>query len=295
MQPFLTTLDFFSEPSLGDLDAVLGGWPASNVRPEAIAAQGTGPAERSNLGKRPRAEDELDCEEPYGAIDSEPEGSVPHPSSPTSATSSLPPVFGPLASWQSLRSVPPLSFSPDSAGSDAAASPVLKSCLKSAAKRVRSSAGARITFAEDTKANDGLRPATYLYDVLMAHCLRVGGVASCEELVKFLQVHASGYGDFRLFFDDVSAAVTDLSARLTASPGGVMIIAGGGGSNSRISCAAAPNVDHLLLALSETRKRMVASGAFPLLPPPVPETCAMHFRRSSVDVDAERGTPVPAA
>jgi hypothetical protein len=117
----------------------------------------------------------------------------------------------------------------------------------------------RVTFAEDTKAHDGLLPLHALYDTLVVHCLTIQGMASCEELVAF--VRARGHsGILTSVLNFLNTKVCDLGMRLRGGDGACTVLETGGGSNAKIPKAALKCIDHLQLVLIHTLLRRDLHG-----------------------------------
>jgi hypothetical protein len=110
----------------------------------------------------------------------------------------------------------------------------------------------RVSFAEDVKEHDGLKPSTQLFDLLVVHYMNIGGMSDVAEMTTFLtDKECSITIDTR---KELISLSNDLLERLRKTPKNTPILTEGGGSKFLVPVAALPNIEHMIIALGEELK-----------------------------------------
>jgi hypothetical protein len=110
----------------------------------------------------------------------------------------------------------------------------------------------RVSFAEDVKEHDGLKPSTQLFDLLVVHYMKIGGMTDVAQMTTFLtEKECSITIDAR---KELISLSNDLLERLRKTPKDTPILTEGGGSKVLVPVAALPNIEHMVIALGEELK-----------------------------------------
>ena len=103
-----------------------------------------------------------------------------------------------------------------------------------------------ISFTDNTKEHDGQKHETYVFEKLVVHYLKIGGMKSSNEMISFLNTHNVCLNDTKLF-SMIKDKVYDLADRLAKNDRIKLIpvLPEGGGSNYKIGMIAMANILHM--------------------------------------------------
>lgn len=110
----------------------------------------------------------------------------------------------------------------------------------------------KVSFSEDVKEHDGLKPSTQLFELLVVHYIEIGGMTNIAQMTTFLtEKECSITIGVR---EELVSLAKDLLERLLNTPKNSPILPEGGGSNYKVPTIALPNIKHMFLVLCEEFK-----------------------------------------
>jgi hypothetical protein len=103
-----------------------------------------------------------------------------------------------------------------------------------------------VSFTGNTKEHDGQKHESYVFEKLVVHYLKIGGMKSSNEMISFLNTHNVCLNDTKLF-SMIKDKVYDLADRLAKNDRIKLIpvLPEGGGSNYKIGMIAMANILHM--------------------------------------------------
>jgi hypothetical protein len=103
-----------------------------------------------------------------------------------------------------------------------------------------------VKFAADTKEHDGQRQDTYVFEKLVAHYLKIGGMKCSSQMVEFLNSNNISLED-TIQINNLKKRITDLLQRLKQCGycKTIPILPEGGGNCYKIGLIALSNIWHL--------------------------------------------------
>jgi len=110
-----------------------------------------------------------------------------------------------------------------------------------------------VRFAADVKEHDGRKHSTFLFEKLVIHYLKIGGMRSCEQMVSFLKTLNITVTDHEMI-SNLKERINILAECLKeCQPGkSIPILSEGGGSCIKIGVDALVNINHLINVLNKT-------------------------------------------